>query len=136
MGFKDLFVMFKTDTTKKFKVSVIVSIVLFIVMIVTFLHGFLSVRSNYVYDLNTHITIMYFSFLGGIIAFMVRNFSKHKFFKGLGLILLKVFVLLIAAYILYALALQTLIIPDLYINDTLFILATLISITIIKLILG
>ena len=136
MGFRDLFIMFKTNTTKKFKVSVIVSIVLFIFMIGVLFHAFVSVRQNYIYELNTHITFMYFPMIGGVIAFMVRNFSKHKFLKGLGLIILKVVILLIASVLLYALGFQTLIFPNLYINDTLFVLATLVSITFIKLILG
>jgi hypothetical protein len=136
MGFKDLFIMFKTDTSKKFKFSVILSIIAFVVMLATFTHGYLSVNQEYTYVLDSHLTIIYLSFLAGVLAFFIRNYSKHKFFKGSFLIFIKIIVLLIAAYFLYVLNLQRLILPFLYINDTLFILANAVSITFIKLILG
>jgi hypothetical protein len=136
MVFKDLFVMFKTDTSKKFKFSVILSLVAFAVMLITFTHAYISVNQEYTYILDSHLTIIYLSFLAGILAFFIRNYSKHKFFKGTFRIFLKIIVLLIAAYFLYVLNFQSLILPFLYINDTLYILATAVSITFIKLILG
>ncbi|BCR36644.1 hypothetical protein [Mariniplasma anaerobium] len=136
MGFKDLFTMFKTDTSKKFKFSVILSLVAFVVMLIVFMQGYISVNQEYTYNLDNHMTIIYLSFVAGMLAFMIRNYSKHRFFKGTFLILVKIIVLLIAAYFLYVLNFQRLILPFLYINDTLFILANAVSITFIKLILG
>lgn len=136
MGFKDLFIMFKSDTSSKFKCSVILSLLAFLVMLMAFTHAYISVNQEYTYILDNHLTIIYLSFLAGILAFFIRNYAKHKFFKGTFMIFVKIIVLLIAAYFLYVLNFQRLIFPFLYINDRLYILANLVSITFIKLILG
>jgi hypothetical protein len=136
MGFKDLLVMFKTDTSRKFKFGVILSLFSFLVMLVVFTQGYISVNQEYTYSLDNHLTIIYLSFVAGMFGFFIRNYAKHKFFKGTFKILIKFIILLIAAYFLYVLEFQKLILPLNYINDTLFILATLVSVTFIKLILG
>jgi len=136
MTFKDFFIMFKTETSKKFKFSVLLSLVSFTVMLVVFIQGYLSVNQDYTYSLDSHLTIIYLSFVTGILAFIIRNYSKHRFLKGTFFILFKVIIILVAAFFLYVLNFQTLILPFLYINDRLFVLANFVTLTFIKLILG
>ena len=136
MRFKDLFIIFKTNTSKKFKFSVILSLLSFLLMVIVFAHGYLATNQEYTYILDNHLTIIYLSFVTGMLMFIIRNYSKHRFFKGTLMILVKVIILLIAAYFLYVLNFQRLVLPFLYINDTLFVLANMVSITFIKLILG
>lgn len=136
MGFKDLFIMFKTDTSKKFKFSVILSIVLYIAMIFIFFHGYLKIKQLFTYSLLTHLVILGVLFVIGLIAFIVRNYSKHKFLKGTFFIILKLFVLIVFFFLLYIIGFQLWIFPRLYVTRSVFEMATMVSLTFIKLILG
>lgn len=135
MIFKDLSIIFKTETTKKFKFSVIVSLLSFLIMLLVFVHGYLRVKQESSYMLTYHFYFILGLFAIGIFTFIIRNYSKHGFVKGSFFLLLKTIVLLISAYALFLMNMQALILPFLYIKNLLYYSSILISITFIKLII-
>lgn len=136
MGFKDLFIMFKTDTSKKFKISVILSIFLYIAMVLVFFDGYIKIKQSHTFYLWTHIVIMGTLFAIGMISFIIRNYSKHRFFKGSLLILFKLIAIVLFFFLLYIIGLQLFIFLKLYVTRAVFEMATMLSLTFVKLILG
>jgi hypothetical protein len=140
MGTSDLKALFKHDRSATFKTSVIISYIAFIVIVLFYSHAVMNIRNNNVIDLSLHINTIYVMFFVGIISFMIRNFSKHKFLKGLFYIILKLFVLLIVAFLLYGMQLQVIliqfIVPSITRSDGLLVMGTLATTSLVKLILG
>lgn len=140
MGIKDIKELFNPERSIKFRTSVIISYVAFIVMLLLYSHVVFNMRQNNVIDLSSHVITIYIMFAIGIITFMIRNIVMHKAAKGIMYILLKLFVLFFFALLLYVMQLQTLllyyIVPGLPTSDILLVIGTLVSLTLVKLIVG
>ena len=140
MGTSDLRELFGNKRNKTFKVSVIVSYILFFVMLGFYIHALINLKNHNVIDLSLHKTVIVSAFFVGMLTFMMRNIAIHRVLKGMGVVFLKLFVLFIAAFLLYAMSLQTILVgffvTGLPVSDVLFLTGTLVTLTLIKIILG